>query len=136
MQIFFSICSFVHIEFSSEKFAESISLKFPQLFCSKSENENKRLIFQNKVAKNVLLDTQVAVLNFTRSHFNQIEQNKDHLKNRFSSKMFPSMPRKQMWQLCPVFFAQSPNLMKTCKIFLSNYFVLKMFQLRGWKLTW
>ena len=55
---------------------------------------------------------------------------------RFSCKLFPSMPEKQMWQLCPVFFAQSPNLVETWKIFQSNYFVLKMFHLRGWKLTW
>ena len=46
------------------------------------------------------------------------------------------MREKQMWQLCPVFFAQSPNLVETWKIFHSNYFVLKMFHLRGWKLTW
>ena len=57
MRVFFSICSSVHIELSSEKNAESFSLKVLQNFCSKPENQNKRLIFQKRVAKNVLLDT-------------------------------------------------------------------------------
>ena len=73
-KVFFSICSSVHIEFSSEKIAESISVKFSQLFCSKSKNENKRLIIQNKVAKNVFLDTQIAVLNSTRSHSTELKK--------------------------------------------------------------
>ena len=68
--------------------------------------------------------------------FNRIEKSEDHFKIWFSSKLFPAMPEKQMWQLCAVFLAQSPNLVETWKIFHSNYFVLKMFHLRGWKLTW
>ena len=62
------------MEFSYEKNAESFSLKVLQNFSSKSENQNKRLIFQKRVAKNVLLDTQVAVLNFTRSHSTRLNK--------------------------------------------------------------
>ena len=40
-----------------KKIAEGISRKILQDFCSKSENQNKKLIFQKKVAKKVLLDT-------------------------------------------------------------------------------
>ena len=62
------------MEFSSEKIAESFSLKVLQNFCSKSDNQNKRLIFQKRVVKNVLLDTQVAVLNSTRSHSTKLKK--------------------------------------------------------------
>ena len=62
------------MEFSSEKNAESFSPEVLQIFCSKSENQNKRLIFQKRVAKNVLLDTQVAVLNSTRSHSTKLKK--------------------------------------------------------------
>ena len=62
------------MEFSSEKIAESFSPKVLQIFCSKSENQNKRLIFQKRVVKNVLLDTQVAVLNSTRSHSTKLKK--------------------------------------------------------------
>ena len=44
------------MDVSSEKIAESNSRKVLQDFCSKSESQNKKLFFQKKVAKNVLLD--------------------------------------------------------------------------------
>ena len=119
-KVFFSICSSVHIEFSSKKLAGSISLKLSQKFCSKSGNENKRLFFQKKIAENVLPGHIDCSSELYQKSFNRIQKNKDHFKIRFSSKMFPSTPRKQMWQLCPVFFAQSPNLVKTWKLFHSN----------------
>ena len=53
----FSICSSGHKDVSSAKIAESISEKVLQDFCSKSENQNKKMIFQKKVTENVLLDT-------------------------------------------------------------------------------
>ena len=136
MRVFFSVCSSVHIEFSSEKFAGSISLKLSQKLCSKSENENKRQIFQEKVAESVLSGHIDCSSELYQKSFNRIEKNKEHFKIRFSSKLFPSTPRKRMWQLCPVFFAQSPNLVKTWKLFHSNYLVLKVFHWRWWMLTW
>ena len=62
------------MEFSSEKNAESFSLKVLQICCTKSENQNKRLIFQKRVAKNVLQDTQGVVLNSTRSHSTKLKK--------------------------------------------------------------
>ena len=62
------------MEFSSEKNAEIFSLTVLQKFCSKSENQNKRLIFQKRVAKNVLQETQLVVLNCTRSHSTKLKK--------------------------------------------------------------
>ena len=53
----FSICSSGQKDVSSEKIAENISWNVLQDFCSKSENQNKKLIFQKKVAEKVLLNT-------------------------------------------------------------------------------
>ena len=53
----FWICFSGQKDVSSAKTAESISGKVLQDFCSKSENQNKKLVFQKKVTENVLLDT-------------------------------------------------------------------------------
>ena len=76
MRVFFSVCSSVHIEFSSEKFAGSISLKLSQKLCSKSENENKRLIFQEKVAESVLSGHIDCSSELYQKSFNRIEKKK------------------------------------------------------------
>ena len=78
-----------------------------QKFCSKSGNEDKRLFFQKKIAENVLPGYIDCSSELYQKSFNRIEKNKDPFKIRFSSKLFPSMPEKQMWQLCPVFFPRS-----------------------------
>ena len=44
----FSICSSGHKDVISAKIAENISGKVLEDFCSKSENQNKKLIFQRK----------------------------------------------------------------------------------------
>ena len=47
----FSICSSWHKDVSSAKIAESFSAKILQDFCSKFENQNKKLFFQRKSPK-------------------------------------------------------------------------------------
>ena len=47
----FSLCSSGQKDVSSQKIAESFSWKVLQDFCSKSENQNKKLIFQRKSPK-------------------------------------------------------------------------------------
>ena len=47
----FSICSSGQKDVSSEKIAENISWNVLQDFCSKSENQNKKLIFKRKSPK-------------------------------------------------------------------------------------
>ena len=54
----------------------------------------------------------------------------------FSFRTFPSIPRKQMWKLYPVFSVQSQKLVKTWKLFHSNNVFLKKFDWRCWKLNW
>ena len=54
----------------------------------------------------------------------------------FSFRTFPSTPRKQMWELYPVFSVQSQKLVKTWKLFHSNNVFLKKFDWRCWKLNW
>ena len=49
--LFFSISSSGEKDVNSEKIAESISRKVLQDFCSKSENQNKKLIFKRKSPK-------------------------------------------------------------------------------------
>ena len=131
----FSICSFVHMDVSSEKIAESNSRKVLQDFCSKSESQNKKLIFSKESRRKCSsghLDcgSQLHQMSSTR-----IEK-KDHFKIRFSSKVFPSTRRKQIWELYPVFLVHSQNLVKTWKLFHSNYVFLKKFDWRWWKLNW
>ena len=84
IRVFFSICFSVHIEFSSEKFAGSISLKLSQNFCSKPENENKRLIFQKKVAENVLPGHIYCSSELYQKSFNRIEK-KTKIISKFGS---------------------------------------------------
>ena len=131
---FFPICSSVHIEFSSENFAGSISQKLSQKFCSKSENENKRLIFQKKAAENVLWTRRL-----------QFWTLPEVIHPKWKKRSFQTSVRLQhvpldVWEAdvttLPILFAQSPNLVKTWKIFHSNYFVLKIFHWRWWMLTW
>ena len=77
----FSVWSSGHKDVSSENIAESISGKVLQEFCSKSENQNKKLIFQKKVAGIFLLDTWIVVLNSTENHSAKLK------KIEFSSKL-------------------------------------------------
>ena len=77
----FSICSSGQKDVSSAKTAESFSGKVLQDFCSKSENQNKKLVFQKKVTENFLLDTWIAVLDSTRNHSANLK------KIEYSSKL-------------------------------------------------
>ena len=58
--------------------------------------------------------SQLHQMSFTRIEI------KDHFKIRFSSKVFPSTRRKEMWELYTVFFVQSQILVKTWKLFHSK----------------
>ena len=107
----FSICSSVHMDVSSEKIAESISRKILQDFFPNPRIKRKNRFFKRKSPK---IFFWIRRLRFSTAP-DVIHPNweKDHLKIRFSSKVCPSTRRKQMWELYPVFFVQSQNLVKT-----------------------
>ena len=136
IRVFFSTCSSVQIEFSSEKLAGSISLKLSQKFCSKSENENKRLIFQKKVAENVLPGHIDCSSELYQKSFNRIEKKQRSFQNSVLLQIVPLDAWEADVTTLPLLFCSKSKHGENLKSFSFKLLCPKVFHWRWWMLTW